>query len=107
MSTDWKRRIIPRHQEEITWAEVYHDSFHHGTDGHHKLMLIAQMSRLLTEQSVFLDDIRIRLLALAEHPPVPSDAVRMLVRDIAERIRVFTQYAPVTQEEAHADPNQR
>lgn len=46
----WKLiELTRRERDEVLLAEVYTASFAHGTDGHNRLMLIAKLSKLLTQ----------------------------------------------------------
>lgn len=45
----WFDKLDARQQKEVWFAESYHTSFSHGTDGHNRLLLIALMARLLDE----------------------------------------------------------
>jgi hypothetical protein len=44
----WKKLLDERQQKELEFAELYAAEFHHGTDGHSRLMLLAKLSELLT-----------------------------------------------------------
>ena len=44
----WKKLLDERQQKELEFAELYVAEFHHGTDGHSRLMLLAKLSELLT-----------------------------------------------------------
>jgi len=43
----WKEEFDARQVNEIEFARIYADQFHHGTDGHNRLLLIAQMANKL------------------------------------------------------------
>jgi len=47
--TDWIAQLDERQVKEVEFAETYANSFHHGTDGHHRLMLISKMAAMLDE----------------------------------------------------------
>lgn len=44
----WKQILDERQQKELEFAELYAKEFHHGTDGHNRLLLLAKLSELLT-----------------------------------------------------------
>jgi hypothetical protein len=46
-----------RQMDEIRWAQTYAASFRHGTDGHQKLLLIAQLTGALTRAFMTIDTI--------------------------------------------------
>jgi hypothetical protein len=46
---DWKHLFDRRERDEIEFAIHYQQYFHHGTDGHHRLMLIAKFADLLDQ----------------------------------------------------------
>lgn len=43
--------IDDRQQKEIEFAELYTTEFHHGTDGHNRLMLIAKLCAAIDKLS--------------------------------------------------------
>lgn len=43
----WKQLFDERQRQEIEFAVLYAKMFNHGTDGHHRLNIIAKMERLL------------------------------------------------------------
>lgn len=45
----WLNKLDERQQKEIRFAEVYAEEFHHGTNGHNQLILIAQLAQLLDD----------------------------------------------------------
>ncbi|MBX3081729.1 MAG: hypothetical protein KF716_08835 [Anaerolineae bacterium] len=45
---DWMKLLDQRQQQEILFAQTYHQNFGHGTDGHHRLLIIAKLSDMLT-----------------------------------------------------------
>lgn len=47
-SAEWMRNLDERQQKEVRFAVAYRDGFAHGTDGHHRLPLIAKLADLLT-----------------------------------------------------------
>lgn len=52
---EWYKVLTERQQEEIEFALVYNASFNHGTDGHHRLNLIAALALLLAEKHAALE----------------------------------------------------
>jgi hypothetical protein len=44
----WKKLLDERQQKELEFAELYAADFHHGTDGHNRLLLLAKLSEMLT-----------------------------------------------------------
>lgn len=48
-NTTWRHLLDKRQQEELRLAETYRDDFTHGTDGHHRLMLVARLAEILDE----------------------------------------------------------
>lgn len=43
----WFQALEERQQKEVMFAITYAEQFTHGTDGHHKLLLIADMAEEL------------------------------------------------------------
>ncbi len=43
----WRSELDDRQNKEIDFANLYAADFHHGTDGHNRLLLIATLSGLL------------------------------------------------------------
>ena len=43
----WRKLIDERQSKEIDFAVLYAGDFHHGTDGHNRLLLIAKLSEIL------------------------------------------------------------
>ncbi len=48
-SPKWFVELDVRQQKEVLFAVEYASKYSHGTDGHHRLMLIAKLADLLTE----------------------------------------------------------
>lgn len=46
---EWKHLFDRRERDEIALAVHYAQYFHHGTDGHTRLMLIAKLAELLDQ----------------------------------------------------------
>jgi hypothetical protein len=46
---EWQKLLDQRQRDEIMFARLYTENFHHGTDGHNRLMLIAKMADMLDE----------------------------------------------------------
>ena len=44
---DFQKLFDERERKEIEFARIYASGFHHGTDGHHRLMLIDKLFGLL------------------------------------------------------------
>lgn len=44
---EWLQLFDDRQQKEIRFASIYANNFDHGTDGHHRLKIMAEMRRLL------------------------------------------------------------
>lgn len=44
---EWEKLLDDRQRAEIAFAKMYTKSFAHGTDGHHRLMIIARLAELL------------------------------------------------------------
>lgn len=44
----WYQDLENRQQKEVDFAKMYADNFTHGTDGHHRLILIADMAEQLS-----------------------------------------------------------
>lgn len=47
MTKQWREELDERQHKELAFAEVYASAFAHGTDGHHRLLLIAKLAHLL------------------------------------------------------------
>lgn len=47
----WTDELDDRQQKELDFARTYAQSYHHGTDGHSRLMLIARLAELLDRQA--------------------------------------------------------
>lgn len=45
----WLEELDEHQRKELAFARLYADGFGHGTDGHHRLLLIAKLARLLDE----------------------------------------------------------
>jgi len=45
----WTDLLGDRERQEIALARIYAKDFHHGTDGHSRLMLISYMAKLLDQ----------------------------------------------------------
>ena len=43
----WAEQLDARQLKEIEFARIYAKDFAHGTDGHHRLLLIAKLADLL------------------------------------------------------------
>ena len=43
----WLDALDDREQKEVKFPRVYRSIYHHGTDGHHRMMLIARLVALL------------------------------------------------------------
>jgi hypothetical protein len=48
----WFKQLDERQQHEVRFAQLYADTFSHGTDGHNRLLLIAKMADMLDEQEL-------------------------------------------------------
>jgi hypothetical protein len=59
----WRDTLDPREAAELVLAELYAERFHHGTDGHHRLMLIAKLAKLLDNTGT---------RPLSDRPPLPT-----------------------------------
>jgi hypothetical protein len=73
----WIDDLDPRQQKELDFARTYASKYAHGTDGHHRLMLIAELARRL--------DAMERELRL--HAPAPADLGALdtrILMDIAD-----------------------
>jgi hypothetical protein len=46
-ANDWTQELDERQQKELKLARLYAKDFAHGTDGHHRLLLIAKLADLL------------------------------------------------------------
>ena len=44
---EFMRDLDERQRKEVALAELYAKEFSHGTDGHHRLLLIAKLTELL------------------------------------------------------------
>ncbi len=55
---EWEKLLDGRQRAEIAFAKFYARNFHHGTDGHNRLMLIARLADLLDEAHARLDRIK-------------------------------------------------
>lgn len=44
---DWAEDLDERQRKEIKLAMIYAEKFAHGTDGHHRLLLIAMLAKKL------------------------------------------------------------
>jgi hypothetical protein len=49
MKNHWMNELDERQQKELLFARLYAKDFAHGTDGHHRLLLIAKLAALLDE----------------------------------------------------------
>jgi hypothetical protein len=43
----WLDALDDRQQKEVEFSRVYTSMYHHGTDGHHRMLLIAKLAGLL------------------------------------------------------------
>ena len=50
----WMQQLDERQRQEVKFAQMYANGFAHGTDGHHRLLLIAKMSDMLGSQELAL-----------------------------------------------------
>jgi monomeric isocitrate dehydrogenase len=48
----WINELDERQRHEVRFAQLYADTFAHGTDGHHRLLLIAKLADLLDKQEL-------------------------------------------------------
>jgi hypothetical protein len=48
-ANDWTQQLDERQQKELKLARLYAKDFSHGTDGHHRVLLIAKLADLLDE----------------------------------------------------------
>lgn len=46
---EWEKLLDDRQRAEIAFAKMYTKNFKHGTDGHHRLTIIARLSDLLDD----------------------------------------------------------
>lgn len=61
-STPWRELDLDgREIRELQLAELYATQFHHGTDGHNRLMLLAKLAALLDRAVAANADLRRRL----------------------------------------------
>lgn len=44
---EWEKQLDDRQRAEIAFAKMYAKNFAHGTDGHHRLTIIARLAELL------------------------------------------------------------
>ncbi len=44
---EWSKELTEREMKEIAFAQIYHNQFDHGTDGHNRLILISKLVALL------------------------------------------------------------
>jgi hypothetical protein len=44
---NWLDALDDRQQKEVEFSRVYTSMYHHGTDGHHRMMLIDRLAKLL------------------------------------------------------------
>jgi hypothetical protein len=49
MKNHWMNELDERQQKELMFARMYAKDFAHGTDGHHRLLLIAKLAAMLDE----------------------------------------------------------
>lgn len=49
MRNTWMAQLDERQQKELKFARLYQKDFGHGTDGHHRLLLIARLADMLDE----------------------------------------------------------
>ncbi len=47
MKNHWMNQLDERQQKELLFARLYQKEFAHGTDGHHRLLLIAKLAEML------------------------------------------------------------
>lgn len=47
----WLWQLDERQIKEVQLAQVYAEQFAHGTDGHHRLLLIAKLVEILVRRS--------------------------------------------------------
>jgi hypothetical protein len=52
LSSQWFIKLDERQRHEVRFAQLYADTFSHGTDGHNRLLLIAKMADMLDEQEL-------------------------------------------------------
>jgi hypothetical protein len=53
----WRDTLDERELKEVELALLYAKEFHHGTNGHNRLMLIAKLAKMLDEiQQTYEDD---------------------------------------------------
>jgi hypothetical protein len=46
---DWPRQLDDRQRKELQLARYYAQNLSHGTDGHHRLLLIAKLAEMLDD----------------------------------------------------------
>lgn len=46
---EWLKELDDRQRKELDFAGMYAHGFAHGTDGHHRLLLIAKLRELLNK----------------------------------------------------------
>lgn len=56
---NWFEQLDERQQKEVEMAITYNSLFRHGTDGHNRLILIAQLAGMLDAQSVQIEALTI------------------------------------------------
>lgn len=49
MNNHWMNALDERQQKELLLARLYAKDFAHGTDGHHRLLLIAKLAQMLDD----------------------------------------------------------
>lgn len=56
MRNAWTAQLDERQQKELKFARLYQKDFGHGTDGHHRLLLIARLADMLDDIYRVQDD---------------------------------------------------
>lgn len=64
----WIDTLDERQRKEIALARLYAKEYAHGTDGHHRLLLISRMAELLDMQAGALALARLRTPETKEQP---------------------------------------
>lgn len=64
----WRELLDAKQQQEVAWATLYAQEFHHGTTGHNQLLLIARLAQLL-------DELATNGALVRPEPPASADIV--------------------------------
>lgn len=61
MEAEWMNLLDDRQKKELSFAKSYKYNFSHGTDGHHRLCLIALLAEIIDGQEQYIHTLREQL----------------------------------------------